>query len=164
MAKEGKKKRAANIALTKEASDQVHRDIEAFPAWSCKNLIAHRPELYGGKYKKATQNRHSYLLLQKKKNPGLYYTNLSKIGATGAANTRQNEEEFLGSVAGDDDTSSEERELLAPNDQSFRNRPGTRSGAPLKSPPPKEILQSPPPKEINIPAGTPRARRKADLT
>eukprot|EP00797_Seminavis_robusta_P034893 Sro84_g044960.1 n/a (413) ;mRNA; f:85448-86686 len=171
--------RKKNLSLPKEASNQLHRNIEAHPSWSCKDLVEHRPALYGGNYKKATQNRHNYLTTQKKKDPTKYYRSFAAIGAAATAPSSakkkkkvgddcdSSDSEILGSVLNYEDsdgTSSSEERILAPVDQSFRRRSArvkagsvkTGSGTPLKSPPPKTVtieVPSTPKSTTSFPAG-----------
>ena len=54
------------MKLLPEASRQLLRDIENNPKLSCAEILRLRPKYYLGKYKKAAQNRHSYLITLKR--------------------------------------------------------------------------------------------------
>ena len=60
------------VAISKEASRQILRDIENNKGVPSVILLAKRPKHYLGCYQKSAQNRYNYLVRLKKEKPARY--------------------------------------------------------------------------------------------
>ncbi|CAB9512024.1 unknown protein [Seminavis robusta] len=159
--------------LSKLAKQQIQLDLEAHSSFKPGQIVALREGLYGGKYKRAAQNRINYLIGLKKTNPVKYFQALAAAQvfcatATNIGNQEDlpsDDESTLATVKGDGlllASDSEDDDLLEPVDQTYRTRSASKTKETPKKKPAKtketpkskgkkaEKLTSPPFSSINI--------------